>query len=157
MTYAFHYLAVRAAPCLGINCISRYVLSCSDSRRLPLPDNVNFLRHVLWRDAAKRLTFIRLLGLHSLRFGSNGKEKMQGAKKTTTRNSKKKKKKPYISEINKSDSIYLCAWSYQLLYKIWHFKMPPPQEKDHNPSRSLTLRHATSIAIAPNSPDFNCA
>lgn len=26
MTYAFHYLPVRAATCRGINCISRYVL-----------------------------------------------------------------------------------------------------------------------------------
>lgn len=33
MTYAFHYLPVRAATCSGINCISRYV---------PLP--------LLWRD-----------------------------------------------------------------------------------------------------------
>lgn len=80
MTYAFHYLAVRAAPCLGINCISRYVLSCSDTRCFPLPDNVNFLRRVSRGDAAKRFAFTRLLG-H--RFGSNGGEKVCGDKSKT--------------------------------------------------------------------------
>lgn len=151
MTYAFHYLAVRAAPCLGINCISRYVLSCSDSRRLQLPDNVNFLRHVLWRDAAKRLTFTRLLGLHRLRFTSNGREEKQGE---MTQNSKKKRTHTFQKSIKVT--VFICVHEVISRCKKFGASKCLLRRRDHNPSRSLTaLRHAMRIAIVPNSPDFN--
>lgn len=151
MTYAFHYLAVRAAPCLGINCISRYVLSCSDSRRLPLPDNVNFLRHVLWRDAAKRLTFTRLLGLHRLCFTSNGREKKKAGDDT------RQKKTPHTFQKSIKVTVFICVHEVISRCKKFGVSKCLLRRRDHNPSRSLTaLRHMTRIAIAPNSPDFNC-
>lgn len=132
MTYAFHYLAVRAAPCLGINCISRYVLSCSDTRCFPLPDNVNFLRHVSREDAAKRFAFTRLLGLHRLGLAVMGAKKARAGTKTKPKNAHKSIRVAVFICLHEVISRFRCKKKEK---KTRVSKCPPVQR-----SQSITVR-----------------
>lgn len=85
---------------------------------------------------------------------------VMGEKKSWEKKKKKSHKTVLPHTFQKSIKVTVFICVHEVISRCTKFGASKCllRRRDHNPSRSPTsLRHATRIAITPNSPDFNCA